>query len=175
MRPPHLASKEELWRRSLRGCIWAVTRRTLRQSLAHASDCGVAAHGILPSGWADLAGGEEELEGDIEEDDETGAIATDDDGITQLPYSDHCSFLELVQFLSWLPAVPVTFISQLPTPGRAFAYDGQEGLKSLLQHSGVPSIRYCPASEKPAAFPNKRRRADTLEATRSTAGCSSNC
>ncbi|CAE8615084.1 unnamed protein product, partial [Polarella glacialis] len=140
---PELAPVDELWRLSLRGCVWVVPRQKLRKCLWHASACGAAAHGIIPTGWAcrheDLS-----VTGSTEDAGVDEGIQVSDDGVSQFPYSDHCSFLELVQFLSWLPAAPVTFITPLPASKTGFGYDGEEGLKSLMEQSGAPSICYSP-------------------------------
>jgi len=124
---------KELWRLSLGGCVWAVTRKQLRPALWRASSNGVPALGIIPSGWSAL------------KDEGTEGIY---DGVEDVPYSDHCSFLELVQFLSCLPLAPVTFNSPLSQAGGKFGYDGAHGMRQLLQLSGTPSISFEVRAEK---------------------------
>lgn len=122
---PADAPAADLWRLGFRGCIWAVPRAQLRPVLWRASSYGIPAHGIDPTGWSALRDG-----------------TCETDGVQQIPYSDHCSFLELVQFLSLLPLSPVTFISPLPTAGGRYGYDGLAGMRQLQQHSGVSSVMY---------------------------------
>jgi len=114
-----------LWRLALEGCVWAVSRGDMRPALWRAASNGVSAFGISPTGWS--------------------TNATDDglcDGVEQFAYSDHSSFIELVQFLSLLPVAPVSFLSPVPTLGGKFSYDGEEGVERLLELSGVPSVAY---------------------------------
>ena len=140
---PQSAPADELRRRSLQGCIWAVSRRNLRKSLWQAAESGAAAHAIDPSGWAELS--RKEYVPCFEDchtvSGQEVPVFVSDDGVSHYPYSDHSSFLELVQFLSCLPAAPVTFIESLPVPG-PFGYDGEVGMNRLLHEAGVPSIRY---------------------------------
>eukprot|EP00747_Dinoflagellata_sp_TGD_P164979 gnl/TRDRNA2_/TRDRNA2_185698_c0_seq1.p1 gnl/TRDRNA2_/TRDRNA2_185698_c0~~gnl/TRDRNA2_/TRDRNA2_185698_c0_seq1.p1 ORF type:complete len:557 (+),score=54.08 gnl/TRDRNA2_/TRDRNA2_185698_c0_seq1:48-1673(+) len=79
----------------------------------------------------------------VEEMDTCSDDADDGDSVREFAYSDHCSFLELVQFLSFLPLAPVTFNSPLPkgSSGR-FGYNGEEGVKKLQELTGVPCISY---------------------------------
>lgn len=147
------------------GCVWAVRRAKMRAAISHASALGVAAHGLIPTGWSELRNS-----GRSCGEDSTTAVPTDLiqkvelqaetvlssqpqegkfqryeswDGVTQFPYSDHCSFQELVQFLLWLPSVPVTFITPVPTSTGPFGYNGRDGIVELLEQSGAPAISYC--------------------------------
>mmetsp|Transcript_41722 Transcript_41722/g.97429 ORF Transcript_41722/g.97429 Transcript_41722/m.97429 type:complete len:392 (+) Transcript_41722:27-1202(+) len=140
---PQSAPAEELRRRSMQGCIWAVSRRNVRKSLWQATESGAAAHAIDPSGWAELSRNEYVpcYEDSHTVSGQTVPVFVSDDGVSHYPYSDHCSYLELVQFLSCLPSAPVTFIGPLPKPG-PFGYDGEVGLNRLLHEAGVPSIKY---------------------------------
>jgi len=118
-----------LWHLGQRGCIWAVSKRAdVRPAVWRASSNGVPALGIHPSGWS-------VLDSDVGDD---GIF----DVVEKFPYSDHCSFYELVQFLSVLPVAPVTFLTPLPSAGGKFGYDGEEGVQRLLELSGVPSLAY---------------------------------
>ena len=47
-----------------------------------------------------------------------------------------------MQFLHFLPAVPVTFLTPVKRLEGSHSYDGQSGLARLLAETGVPSIRY---------------------------------
>ena len=140
---PQSAAAEELRRRSMQGCIWAVSRRNVRKSLWQATESGAAAHAIDPSGWAELSRSQYVpcYEDSHTVSGQTVPVFVSDDGVSHYPYSDHCSYLELVQFLSCLPSAPVTFIGPLPKPG-PFGYDGEVGLHRLLHEAGVPSIKY---------------------------------
>ncbi|CAJ1405051.1 unnamed protein product [Effrenium voratum] len=150
---PHKASTDQLSQYSMRGCIWTVSRKGLRKSLWHASACGIAAHGILPTGWAEQTRGPF-VPGESEASEASeaksngsghghhGLVSVSDDGVCHFAYSDHCSFLELVQFLSFLPRAPVTFISPVPDQDAPFSYEGRPGLKELQHQAEVPSIRY---------------------------------
>lgn len=71
-----------------------------------------------------------------------------DDGICSFSYSDHCSYLELVQFLEFLPCVPVTFVTPLSEAEGPYNYVGATGLKQLMQDTGIPSVRHCRKGEK---------------------------
>jgi len=129
--------EELLYRESLTGCIWLVSRANLRKAMLRASDSGAAAHGVQATGWA------EQMRKDLRpsfEDDEHCLVS--DDGICSFSYSDHSSYLELVQFLQFLPAVPVTFLTPLRRVESEFSYDGNAGMFQLLEDTGVPSIRH---------------------------------
>lgn len=141
---PEEADAETFWKHGALGCIWAVGRRQLQTAVAQASSSGVAAHAIAPTGWAATRSGK-----------------VSGEGVESVAYSDHCSFLELVQFLSWLPAAPVVFISPVPTADGPFAYDGLEGVSELLRHAGVPSVSFdAPdADQQRQAISRKRKQA----------------
>lgn len=118
---PATMPESELRQLGLRGCVWAVKRKQMRQLHSRAASFGIATVGLSPTGWC--------ADGEC-------------DGIETLQYSDHCSFLELVQFLCALPLAPVTLVSPVPTELRKFSYDGVYGMQQLLEFSGVPSITY---------------------------------
>jgi len=135
---------EELRQLSLRGCVWAVARAQLRPALQRASSNGIPAYAVHPSGWSAAADG-----------------ADCGEGVVKVSYSDHCSYLELVQFLLCLPPAPVTLLTPLPQPGSKFGYDGMAGMLALLHDASVQSIGYTEASlpvrrRKPARPPKRR-------------------
>lgn len=86
-----------------------------------------------------------------------------DDGVFHYLYSDHCSFLELVQFLQFLPKAPVTFISPVGSSEGTYSFDGADGIQKLMASASVPSIRY---SERPTrcfektSLPRAKRKAE---------------
>eukprot|EP00435_Cladocopium_sp_Y103_P029346 s3589_g7.t1 len=145
--------EELLYRESLTGCIWLVSRANMRKAMLRASDSGAAAHGVQATGWAEQVRKDQRPSF---EDDEHCLIS--DDGICSFSYSDHSSYLELVQFLQFLPAVPVTFLTPLRHVESEFSYDthngslsvcsrvfwseGNAGMFQLLKDTGVPSIRH---------------------------------
>lgn len=131
--------EELLYRESLTGCIWLVSRANLRKAMLRASDSGAAAHGVQASGWAEQRRKSSELRPSFEDDEH---CLVSDDGICSFSYSDHSSYLELVQFLQFLPAVPVTFLTPLRHVESEFSYDGHPGMFQLLEDTGVPSIRH---------------------------------
>jgi len=131
---PEQAPIDQLWRLSLKGCIWAVSSSKLRPTLWRASSHGVAAHGIDPTGWCMLNESNEERQ----------------DGVLAYPYSDHSSFLELVQFLSLLPAAPATLLTPLPQKAQRFGYDGLEGLRELIKLSGLAEVHFQEAGRQVA-------------------------
>ena len=136
---PLQATPEVLLKESLKGCIWTVSKPNLRKVMWHASECGIAVYGIRPTGWAEQA--QKEFMPGCEETDDI-CVAASDDGVFSFLYSDHCSFLELVQFLQFLPAVPVTFLSPVMQTEGSYTYNGAQGVQELLDDTGVPSIRY---------------------------------
>ena len=140
---PVKANEELLYRESLRGCIWLVSRQNLRKAMCRASESGVAAHGILPTGWSEDVS--KHFMPGFEDDDH---CFVSDDGICSFSYSDHCSYLELVQFLEFLPCVPVTFVTPLSEAEGPYNYVGATGLKQLMQDTGIPSVRHCRKGEK---------------------------
>lgn len=150
---PADAPSEELWQLGLRGCIWAVAGKQLRPLLQWASSNGIPTVGILSTGWSAL-----NYNSDLSNDAADVGVHDSNDGVYECAYSDHCSFLELVQFLSCLPRAPVTLISPVPRPG-TFGYDGIEGVQKLLQFSEAPSISYrekSAAKHTTAKFPHGR-------------------
>eukprot|EP00929_Paragymnodinium_shiwhaense_P102422 TRINITY_DN6560_c0_g1_i1.p1 TRINITY_DN6560_c0_g1~~TRINITY_DN6560_c0_g1_i1.p1 ORF type:complete len:470 (+),score=73.16 TRINITY_DN6560_c0_g1_i1:142-1551(+) len=144
-------SVQELRRLSATGCIWALSGRELRPAVRRALDEGLPVLGLAPSGWCGAGRSPPHAEHlqnsqcvDASEDSaDFLEDLVDEDGVQELEYSDHCSFLELVQFLSMLPAAPVTFLSPTPLAKRGrYDYDGEEGVRQLLELSEVPSIEY---------------------------------
>jgi len=139
---PLSTSINELRRLGQRGCVWVVKKNQLRAAVEHASSSGVPAFGVQPSGWS-AVNSNAARDGPIFADEAADHDAACEDGVWELPYSDHCSFAELVQFLSFLPLAPVTFITPLPTKTSGkYSYDGVEGVNVLLQQTGVPAIAY---------------------------------
>ncbi|CAK9093071.1 unnamed protein product [Durusdinium trenchii] len=158
---PLQASEDLLQTEALRGCIWAISRQNLRKGMWQASDSGCAFHGIRATGWAEQARKEESMPSceDLDE----NLVAVSDDGVFHYLYSDHCSFLELVQFLQFLPKAPVTFISPVGSSEGTYSFDGADGIQKLMASASVPSIRY---SERPTrcfektSLPRAKRKAE---------------
>ena len=93
-----------------------------------------------------------------------------DDGICSFSYSDHCSYLELVQFLEFLPCVPVTFVTPLSEAEAPYSYVGATGLNKLMQDTGIPSVRHSRKGEKMDMYKNHLAPKRPVEAAENDAG-----
>lgn len=126
---PLEATADDLRALSAQGCVWVICTKNIERMRSRAAAIGSKSRAIFPTGWAPL-------------------LENVDDGdrdIRRFPYSDHSSFPELVQFLSWLPAAPVTLLTQLSSNGTKLGYDGEEGAQSLAELANVYSLSYQPA------------------------------
>eukprot|EP00746_Dinoflagellata_sp_MGD_P085280 gnl/MRDRNA2_/MRDRNA2_33766_c0_seq1.p1 gnl/MRDRNA2_/MRDRNA2_33766_c0~~gnl/MRDRNA2_/MRDRNA2_33766_c0_seq1.p1 ORF type:complete len:549 (-),score=97.48 gnl/MRDRNA2_/MRDRNA2_33766_c0_seq1:93-1589(-) len=153
---PLEATADDLRSLSAQGCIWVICMKNVERIRSRAAAIQCKCRTMYPTGWAPLLHDADD----------------DDHDIRWFPYSDHSSFPELVQFLLWLPAAPVTLLTPLSCVGTKMGYDGEEGAHRLVELAQLHTLSYCPpALAKTMMCKQPPETAATLNVDNVKSGC----